>query len=179
MASDFFGSVEFGAEDDGDETGDSWTYNNLHPIRPGMLYKVRKNAPRIDFGTFTSEVTENQPQKNHWKMNEIIKEQLGYRHSTLSPSHLALVRLDDDEVNSLLTCWKCDTKMALGRGELVRAVEHAIEFEGDILVSRYRIDVRNSQLPFETKTNHRKWRGAPPVSFRRASEFVATGFISE
>jgi len=179
VAPGFFGSLDFDAVEVEGDTGDSWSYENLHPIRAGILYAVVRHAPRINHVTFEAEIAERQPQKDPNKSDEITKEQLGFRRSTESQSHLALVRLDDDEVSSFLTCWKCDTQMAIGRGELVRAVEHALEFGGDILVSRYRIVVRNPQVPFETKTNRRKWRATPPVSFRRGTDFVASGHVPE
>jgi hypothetical protein len=114
------------------------------------------------------------------KIDKFVKVQLGFRRSTASPSHLALVRLDDDETGSELTCWNCHTQMAVGREHLVRAVEHAFQFGGDIIVTRFRIRVRDSTLPFE-RTTHRRTKPAPPppISFRRGSDFVAAGHIPD
>jgi hypothetical protein len=114
------------------------------------------------------------------QLKEIIKEQLSFRHSTASSSHLALVRLDDNEAGSVLSCWNCDTQMAVGREHLVRAVEHDLEFDGDILVSRFGIEVRGPDVPFATKDHRRKKPTSPsPVSFRRGAEFVASGHIPD
>jgi len=176
----FFSSLELGDNDDVDGSADWWTKETLNKIRPGLLYGVVKNAPRIDYDAFAADVAERQPQKDPKKLDEIIKEQLGYQRSTVSPGHLALFRLDDDEPGSVLTCWKCGTKMSVGRGHLVKAVEYCLEFGGDILVLRGGIKVRDSEVSFEKKPHRRKKPAPPPpVSFRRGSDFVASGFVPE
>jgi hypothetical protein len=51
---------------------------------------------------------------------------------------------------------------------------------GDIHVSRFRIEVRDSAVPFEKKTLRRKRPALPPpVSYRRGSDFVASGHMPE
>jgi len=180
VESGIFQSLEFGGDYDVDDSVDLKTREKLNKIRPGFLYAVRKNAPRIDYAALAADVAERQPQKDPKKLDELIKEQLGFQRSTASPSHLALVRLDDDEPGSVLTCWNCNTQMSVGRGHLVRAVEHALQFGGDILLSRGGIEVRDSEVPFGTKT-HRRKKPAPlsSVSFRRGTDFVASGHIPE
>lgn len=178
--SGFFRSLEIDDHDHDDESDDWWTGEKLHRIRPGLLYAVVRNAPRINFATFAVEVAERHLLMDRKKLDKFVEEQLGFRRSTASPSHLALVRLNDDEPGSVLTCWNCGNKMAVGREHLVRAVEHAFEFGGDIIISRFRIEVCNSQEPFE-RTTHRRSKPAPPppVSFRRGSDIVAAGHIPE
>jgi len=177
VGSGFFRSLEI-SDHDVDDSDNRSNPEKLHKIRPGFLYAVVRNAPRINYATFAAEVAERQPQMDGKKLDKFVKEQLGFRRSTASPSHLALVRLDDDETGSVLTCWNCGTKMAVGREHLVQAVEHAFEFGGDIIVTRFRIAVRNSKVEFE-RTTHRRTKPAapPPVSFRRGSFFVASGHV--
>jgi len=180
IGSGFFRSHEISDRDDVDDSDEWWTQEKLHKIRPGFLFAVVRNAPRINYATFAAEVAERHPQMHRKRLDKFVKEQLGFRRSTASPSHLALVRLNDDETGSVLTCWNCGTKMAVGREHLVRAVEHAFEFGGDIIVTRFRIKVRDFTMDFE-RTTHRRTKPAPPppVSFRRGSDFVAAGHIPE
>lgn len=157
-----------------------WTLAKLRRIRTGVLYEVRKNADRIDYEVFAADVASRQFRQNPSNLDQIVNEALGFQRSTASRHHLSVVKLADDERSSLLTCWNCGSQMAVGREHLVRAVEHALEYEGDILVSRFRIEVRGSDVPFETKTHRRKSpTPPPPVSFRRGTEFVASGHIPE
>ena len=173
-------SLEYVSPFDLDDSADRGTRVKLHKLRTGVLFEVRKNAPRIDYAPFAAEVAERQPQKNSKILDEITKEQLGYQRSTASRGHLALVRLDDDEPGSVLTCWKCGTKASVGREYLVKAVEHVKEFGGSILLFRTGIKVRNFEVPFDEKPRRRKKRPPPrPVSFRRGADFVASGFIPE
>jgi hypothetical protein len=176
----FFQSLEIGQRDDVDNFDDWWKREQLIKRRPGSLFEVVKNAPRISHAKFRAEIADRHPHMDPANAVKLVMEKLGYRRSTASPSHLALVRLDDDETGSELSCWNCGSKMAVGRAHLVRAVEHAFEFGGDIIVTRFRIQVRDSTLPFE-RTTHRRTKPAspPPVSFRRGSDFVAAGHIPE
>jgi len=176
----FIQSLDIGDHGHVDDSDGWWNREKLIKIRPGLLYAVVRNAPRINYATFAAEVVENYPQLDPKNLNKFVKVQLRFRRSTASSSHLALVRLDDDEMGSVLTCWNCGLKMAVGREHLVHAVEHALNFGGDIIVSRFGIKVLDSQEPFE-RTTHRRTKPAlpSPVSFRRGSDFVAVGHIEE
>jgi len=171
-----YGSLEYVSPFDLDDSADRGTRVKLHKLRTGVLFEVRKNAPRIDYAPFAAEVAERQHQKNPKILDEITKEQLGYQRSTASPGHLALVRLDDDEPGSVLTCWKCGIKASVGREYLVKAVEHVKEFGGKIFLFRTGIKVRD----FDEKPRRRPKRPPPrPLSFRRGSDFVVAGHIPE
>jgi hypothetical protein len=145
-----------------------WKRERLHKLRTGVLFEVRRNAPRIDHDQFAAEVAERQPPRDPKQLDHLVKEQLGHRRTTANASHLALVRLDDHETASLLTCWNCGTMMSVGRERLVMAVEHVKQFGGDILLSLNGIEVRDSTTPFEVRPHNRKKRPSLlPPPFRR------------
>jgi hypothetical protein len=52
------------------------TREKLHKIRPGFLYAVVRNAPRISYATFAAEVAERHLQKDRKTLDKFVKEQL-------------------------------------------------------------------------------------------------------
>lgn len=141
---------------------------------------MRRYADRIDYEEFAADVASRQFRSNPPNLDQIVNKALGFQRSTVSRHHLSVVKLADDELGSVLTCWNCGTQMAVGRKHLVRAVEHALKFRGDILISRGGIEIRGSDVPFEQKTHRRKKAPPPPpVAFRRGTDFVAAGHIPE
>jgi hypothetical protein len=141
-----------------DQPDEWWKTAKFRKIRTGVLFEARYNADRIDYAGYAADVAERQGRVNPKDLDQIVNEELGFQRTSASPYHLSLVRLKDDEPNSLLTCWKFGTKMTVGREWLAMAVEHVKEFDGKILVFPTTIDVRESRTTFGWKNPHRPKR---------------------
>ncbi len=96
--------------------------------------------------------------------NQIVHEALGFQRSTDSPLRLSLVRLEDDERRSTLTCWMCGTRM-----HVPRAPRHSRRPCQEVRRSdphlSHGIAVRDSTVPFPHRNpivgRSRRLRGDP------------------
>jgi len=170
-----FDSVGRWTLSEGDDSG-LRTNEKLHKYRGGVVYAVVKDRPRIDLKSFAAGLAAIHPEVSPADFPAFVQVQLGYRRSTASKGHLALKRLNDCESGSELTCWNCDTSMSISRGNLARAVEHALEFGGTIVASTDGIKVPDSSVRFQT-SKHLTSAVMPAVEFRRGNDFVAAGHV--
>lgn len=148
----------------------------LKKHRGGIMYAVEKDKPRVNLKKFSAELAEIHPEISAAELPAFVEQHLGHRRSTKSKGHLALVRLNDFEPASELTCWNCGTTMSISRGNLAKAVDHALEHGGTIFVSTEGTEVRNSTIEFGRST-HLPSSKLPDVMFRRGSDFVAAGHV--
>jgi len=138
-----------------DDPAGWWTRSKLRKLRTGVLFEVRKNANRINYEEFAADVASRQFLRNLTNAEQLVSEALGFQRSTVSRHHLSLVKLEDNESSSLLTCWKCGIRARVGRERLSRAVDHIKEFGGLILVAPTGIEIRESMEPFNWSPRRR------------------------
>ena len=110
-----------------------WSRTKLKKIRTGVLYEVRKDAPRLSRRRLLDELKRSRFQVTGSNVDEVVDVTLSHLRSTGSGHHNGMVKLSDDALSSELTCWNCGRRMRLGRERLARAVEHVKEFGGRIL----------------------------------------------
>lgn len=134
----------------------------VRKVKTGQLRTIVRHATREDYEEFLEVVRNREGHKSPSEIEEIAKEDIGYRRASNSKTHLAQVFALTDERGTKLTCWRCDTQMRIGRERLALAVDHILEFGGKLFLRPTGIEVQGSSRPFATKVNRRGRRKPKP-----------------
>jgi len=132
-----------------------WATTKLKKIRTGVLYEVRKDAPRLSRRRLVDEFKKSRFQDSRSNLDEVVDVSLSHLRSTGSGHHHGMVKLSDDALSSELTCWNCRRKMRVGRERLAKAVEHAKEFGGKIIATNDDVNVVDTTKDFNWRPHQR------------------------
>lgn len=146
-----------------DQSGDWVKRAKFNKIRTGVLYEVQKDAGRVNREEFAADLESRRFQERPPNMDEIVDQELGFRRSTASRHHLGLVKLADDVESNVVACWKCGTKVRVGRERLAVMVDHVRKYGGEILLSE-EMEPRGSEKPFEWRRHSRSKRSGSRTS---------------
>jgi len=136
----------------------------VRKVKTGQLRSVVRHAPIEIFEEFLEVVRAREGHKSPEDLEAIAIEDMGYRRTNNSRTHLAQVFAPTDERGTILTCWRCDTQMRINRVGLALAVDHILEFGGVLFLSPTGIEVQESSRPFATKRHRRARRKPKPPS---------------
>ena len=124
-------------------------------VRTGELRVIVVDAKRRDYEEFRQDVRNREWNKSPDEVEEIAREEIGYRRASNSKTHLALVVAQPGERGTTIACWRCDTKMRVNRELLAMAVDHVTAFGGTLTLRPTGISVNDSSQTFEVKTHRR------------------------
>ena len=122
----------------------------------GTLRQIVRHAPREKFDDMVGVMKKREPFKSQQEIEDLAKDELGFRRADMSPDHLAKTIAFRDSRGIFVTCWRCKTKIRFSHEKLSLAVEHVQKFGGTIFLRPAGISIDDSAREFKSKVHRRR-----------------------